>query len=118
MYKKSLIEKDRDKGADRHHDEHIAQITRIRQIPTPAYYRHIETGEEFYSISGALAWPAADSAGFAVIVGVKIGDDPPEPAFEALAEVESPSVEGLLKACCEIRGKWGGGEVLDVWLAE
>jgi len=118
MQNQSLIEKIRDKDLDTDHDDHIAQITGVRQVPTPVYYRHIETGEEFYDISGALAWPSADSAGFAVIVGVKKGDDSQEPAFEALAEVESPSVEGLLKASCAIRGKWGYPEVLDVWQAD
>ena len=118
MHKKSLIEKVHDKGSDTDHNNHIAQITGVRQVPVPAFYRHIETGQEFYAISGALAWPSADSAGFAVIVGVKKGDDPQEPAFEALAEVESPSVEGLLKACCENRAKWGGVEALDIWLAD
>jgi hypothetical protein len=118
MHKQSLIEKIRDKDLDTDHNDHIAQITGVRQVPVPAFYRHIETGQEFYAISGALAWPSADSAGFAVIVGVKKGDDPQEPAFEALAEVESPSVEGLLKASCAIRGKWGYPEVLDVWQAD
>jgi hypothetical protein len=118
MQNQSLIEKIRDKDLDTDHDDHIAQITGVRQVPTPVYYRHIETGEEFYGISGALCWPAADQPGFAVIVGVKKGDDPQEPAFEALAEVESPSVEGLLAACCAIRGKWGYPDVLDIWLAD
>jgi hypothetical protein len=118
MHKESLIEKVRDKDLDTDHDDHIARITGVRQVPTPVYYRHIETGEEFYDIFGALAWPAADSAGFAVIVGVKKGGNPQEPGLVALAEVESPSVEGLLNACCEIQGKWGGAEVLDIWLAD
>jgi hypothetical protein len=115
---KALIKKVREKGRDRDHDEHIAQVTGQRQVPVPAYYRHIETGEEFYDISGALAWPAADSPGFGVIVGVKKAGDPQEPALEALAEFESPSVEGLLRACTEIRNRWGFPEVLGVWLAD
>jgi hypothetical protein len=118
VQKESLIEKVRDKGRDRDPDDHIAQITGLRQVPAPVYYRNIETGDEFYDICGALAWPSADSAGFAVIVGVKKGDDPQEPALEAQAEVESPSVEGLLKACCAVRGKWGFPDVLGVWLAD
>jgi hypothetical protein len=116
--KESLIVKVRDKFRDRDHDDHIAQVTGLRRVPVPAHYRHIETGDEFYDISGALAWPAADSPGFGVIVGVKKAGDPQEPALETLAEFESPSVEGLLKACCEIRGRWGFPEVLGVWLAD
>jgi hypothetical protein len=115
---KTLIEKVRDKGRDRSHEDHIAQVTGLRQVPLPVYYRHIETGEEYFDISGALAWPAADNPGFGVVVGVKKGGDPQEPALEALAEFESASVEGLLRACCKIRGRWGFPEVLSVWLAD
>jgi hypothetical protein len=35
MHKESLIEKVRDKDLDTDHDDHIARITGVRQVPTP-----------------------------------------------------------------------------------
>ena len=113
---KSLIQKVRDKKLP--NEDHISEITGVTRVPKPDYYRNTETGEEFFDIVGALAWPAGDKPGFAVVVGVVKGGDPQEPALKTLDEIESPSVEGLLKECVELRTKWGFPGLLKVWLGD
>ena len=113
---KSLIQKIRDKKLA--NEDHISEITGVSWVPKPDYYRNTETGEEFFDIFGALSWPAGDRPGFAVVVGVVKGGDPQEPALKALDEIESPSVEGLLKECVDLRTKWGFPDLLKVWLGD
>jgi hypothetical protein len=64
--KKSVIQRVRNKQQPI--SDHIAEITRQRYVPKPYYYRHNKTGEEYFTIAGALAWPSVDRPGFAVIV--------------------------------------------------
>jgi hypothetical protein len=63
MNKKSIIKSVRNKRqAD---NQHIARMTGIKYIPKKIYYRNIETGEAYYDISGAIAFPAYPALGFA-----------------------------------------------------
>lgn len=113
---KSLIQKIRDKKPA--NADHISEVTGVSWVPKPEYYRHTETGEEFFDIAGALAWPAGDRQGFAVVVGVIKGGDPQEPALKVFDEIEAPSIEGLLRECRDLRPKWGFPDLLKVWLGD
>ena len=49
--KKSIIQRVRDKQQPI--SDHIAEITGQRYVTKPHYYRHKETGEEYFTIAGA-----------------------------------------------------------------
>ncbi len=113
---KSLIRKIRDKKPA--NVDHIAEITGARWTPKPDYYHNTETGEQFYDVAGAIAWPAGDRPGFAVVVGVVKGEDPQEPVLRVLDEIEAVSVEELLKEGANLRVKWGFPDLLRIWLGD
>jgi hypothetical protein len=92
-------------------------ITGTRWVPKPAFYRNIEIGEDYFDIAGAVAWPGDNLAGFAVIVAA-VKRDEKEPALKVLAEIEEKSIEDLVSACVEIRGRYGYPEVLDLWYGD
>jgi hypothetical protein len=97
--------------------DHIAMITGIRWVAKPPFYRNIETGEDYFDIAGAFAWPGDNLAGFAVIVAA-VKRDEKEPVLKVLAEIEEKSIEDLVSACVEIRGRYGYPELLDLWYGD
>ena len=86
--------------------DHIAMITGSRWVAKPPFYRNIETGEDYFDIAGAVAWPGENLAGFAVIVAA-VNMREKEPALMVLAEIEEKSIEDLISACVEIRERYG-----------
>ena len=110
MNTKSVIKPVRDKRqAD---NQHIARITGIKYTPKKIYYRNIETGEAYYDISGAIAFPAYPAPGFAVIVAAVKNTSDMEPRFKVLDEIEDDSFEGLLQSCIQRRQRWGYPDLL------
>jgi len=112
---KSIIKKIRGKKPP--NVDHIAMITGSRWVPKPAFYRNIETGEDYFDIAGAVAWPGKDVAGFAVIVAT-VKTDEKEPSLKVLTEIEEKSIEDLVSACVEIREKYGYPELLSLWYGD
>lgn len=107
---------------DRHQapvDARIAALEGRRYVRRPTYFRHLQTGQEFYAIAGAIAFPFGKTPGFAVIVGVL-----KEPAYEqaprllVLAEVEEPDLLALLASCEQVRHRWGYPNQLDLFLGD
>jgi hypothetical protein len=98
-------------------DDHIAMITGIRCVPKPTFYRNRKTVEDYYDIAGAVAWPGKDVAGFAVIVAaVKTGGK--KLTLKVLAEIEGKSIEDLVSACIDIRGRYKYPELLSLWYGD
>jgi hypothetical protein len=97
--------------------DHIAMITGSRWVSKPAFYRNIKTGEDYFDIAGAVAWPGNEVAGFAVIVAV-VKTDEKEPCLKVLTEIEEKSIEDLVSACIEIRGRYGYPELLSLWYGD
>jgi hypothetical protein len=97
--------------------DHIAMITGSRWVAKPPFYRNIETGEDYFDIAGAVAWPGENLAGFAVIVAA-VNMREKEPALMVLAEIEEKSIEDLISACVEIRERYGYPELLDMWYGD
>jgi hypothetical protein len=97
--------------------DHIAKIKGTRWVAKPPFYRNIEIGEDYFDIAGAVAWPGDNLAGFAVIVAAAKTDEK-EPTLKVLAEIEEKSIEDLISACVEIRGRYGYPELLDVWYGD
>mgnify|MGYP001819833757 FL=1 len=115
--KKSVICRVRDR--EQPISDHIAEITKQRYVPKPYYYRHRKTGEEYYTIGGALAWPSVGLPGFAVIVAV-LKDDPKKPTFKVLEEIEGSELKALVNTCIQARYKWGypNQYLLDLWFGD
>jgi hypothetical protein len=110
MNTRSIIKSVRDKRqAD---NQHIARITGIQYIPKKIYYRNIETGEAYYDLCGAIAFPAYQAPGFAVIVAVEKNASDDGPRFKVLDEIEDDNLEGLLQSCIQRRQRWGYPDLL------
>jgi hypothetical protein len=105
MQERSIVEVVRDK----HHDfnEHIAAVNGERYAPKPNYYHNRETGEDYWSLAGAVAFPALRTPGFVVIVAVIRDGDSEEPVFKVLDEIEESSIDALLKSCARLRYRYG-----------
>jgi len=97
-------------------DERIALIEDKPFIPNPLYYRNRKTDEEYSHIAGGIGWPG-EKPGFVVVVAVEKQQD----AFHVLEEAESPTVNGLLSECLELRKKYGhgqGSDLFNFWYGE
>jgi len=87
-------------GAQRDH-------AHIRSLPEPErkasyFYRHKETGQEFLFVAGAFALPYVQP-GFAVVAGLgRQVDEENEKRICVLEELESLSLEELLKGCLKL----------------
>lgn len=86
-------------------------------MPKPVYYRNTETDEDYFAISGALAWPTYDRPGFAVIVAA-LKDDPKDPTFRVIQEIEGYDIPSLLTSCIQARYKWGYPYLLNFWYGD
>ena len=87
---------------------HINQILGKSRTDPECWYQHVKTKQEFWSINGALGWPAQDGScdGYAVIIGVTKS----KPLnFHALAETIAPTPEELIDACVALRKDYGFG---------
>lgn len=113
--KKSVIQRVRDKQQPI--SNHIAEITGQQYVTKPYYYRHEETGEEYYTITGAMGWSSDDRPGFAVIVAA-LKSVPKEPTFKVLQETESNDMAALVTACIQTRNTWGYPYLLDLWYGD
>ena len=114
-HEKSVIKIIRDKKSSTY--DHIAVITGKRYAPRPVYYRNTETNEDYFAISGALEWPTYDRPGFAVIVAA-LKDDPKDPTFRVIQEIESVDIQALATACLQARYKWGYPYLLNFWYGD
>ena len=89
-------------------DQHIAKITGRRYVPKPRYYKNTETGEDYYALAGALAFPVGRTPGFAVIVSaLKDGENHMAPTLKVVDEFEDLDLEELLDVCEKRRYRWG-----------
>jgi len=114
-HEKSVIKKIRDKKSNI--SNHVALITGKPYVPKPVYYRNTETDEDYFAISGALAWPTYDRPGFAVIVAA-LKDDPKDPTFRVIQEIEGYDIPSLLTSCIQARYKWGYPYLLNFWYGD
>ena len=114
-HEKSVIKIIRDKKSNT--SDHIAMITGRRYVPKPVYYRNTETEEDYFAISGALSWPTYDCLGFAVIVAA-LKDDPKDPTFRVIQEIEDDDISALATACIQTRYKWGYPYLLNFWYGD
>jgi hypothetical protein len=95
-------------------DQHIAKITGRRYVPKPRYYKNTETGEDYYALAGALAFPVGCTPGFAVIVAaLKDGENLMAPTLKVVDEFEDLDLEELLDVCEKRRYRWGYPNQLD-----
>ena len=88
-------------------NEHLRSLNiGYNAMQAPPLYRHIETGQEFVHLAGAIAWPGKGTPGFVIIVGVSKASGN-APLFTCLDEIEDYSTNGLLKACLLLRVRYG-----------
>jgi hypothetical protein len=103
-------------------DARIAFIEGRRYVKRPTFYRHTETGQEFFAIVGSIAFPQARMPGFGVIVGVlKEPDHEKAPrllVLEEVEEIEEPDLSALLASCEQLRHKWAYPHQLDLWIGD
>jgi len=96
-----------------------AHVTKTKVVEPPYWFRDTNTDKAYHGIAGGLGWPqrlsekANSRPGYAVVVGIRKieGQDPEEARIDVLEELEEESgSEGLLiKACVEMRQRWGYG---------
>lgn len=117
MSSKSIIEVIRDKNRDL--NQHIARVTGRRYMRKPNYYHNRKTGEDYYAIVGALAFPAGRVPGFGVIVAVLKDDENMEaPVFKVVDEIAKDDLEALLVDFENRRLPWGYPAVLDIIIGD
>lgn len=100
-------------------DDHIAGITGQKTKTKATYYRNIETGAEYYHITGAIAWPGKTLPGCVLIMAVK--KDSLRPSFQLLDEKEDYSINGLLRQCLDLRQRYGyglNGDLFRFWYGD
>lgn len=117
MKPQSIIKSIRDK----HHrqDARISAIEGRRYVRKPTYFKNKETGDEYYTIVGAIAFPVGKFPGFAVLVGVlKESENEKAPRLQVLAEIEEKDLVALLSACEQARWKWGYPHQLDLFIGD
>jgi len=86
--------------------------------PNPIYFRH-ENGKEYSSLVGGIGWPVLGKQPGCVLIIGATRDEPP--SFEVLDESFSENPRDLLKACIELRDKYGFREyskVFNNWIGE
>ena len=100
-------------------DQHIARITGRRYVPKPTYYKNTQTGEEYYALAGALAFPVGRTPGFAVIVAaIKDGENQMAPTLKVVDELEDLDLEELLCASEKRRYRWGYPDQLEFFYGD
>lgn len=112
----TIIEIIKDRSIIAGADDHINDITGETYTRKPTYYRNIRNGMEYYHIAGGIGWPG-QKPGFIVIVAV-IKSAKDNPSFHVLEELEEKSVNSLLKACLQLREKYGfgkGSDLFNLW---
>ena len=97
----------------------FAYITKSRLVEPPYWFRDTETGREYHGIYGCIGWPQSlsekgnERAGYAAVVGVRkiAGQDAAEARMDMLEEIEerSGAEDLLIRACIEMRKRWGFG---------
>lgn len=107
----------------------FARITGQEAVAAPYWFENTQNGERYYGVYGSIGWPGKMqghifmTAGYAAIVGVlkRDGEDPEKAPFKILEEIENKTVDGLIRQCFKIRGKWGFGlhpDLLPFWFGD
>lgn len=97
----------------------FAHVTKSPVIEPPYWFRDTKTEKEYHGIYGAIGWPQRlsehgdERPGYGVVVGVRKikAQEAAEARFDILDEIEEQagSEELLIKACVEMRARWGYG---------
>jgi hypothetical protein len=88
-------------------------------IPNPIYYQHTETGKEYSHLTGGITWPVLGAQkGCVLIVGATREDTP---RFEVMDTFFSDTPRELLRACVQLREKYGFKncrKLFNLWIGE
>ena len=74
---------------------------------SPTIYRHIETGEEYVNLAGAIAWPGKELPGFILVIGVRVDPASENILYNCIDEAEDHCIENLLVKCITLRNRYG-----------
>ncbi len=89
-------------------NEHLDRLDIGDTIQSSPYrYRHIETGEEFVHLAGAIAWPGKEMPGYVLVVGVQCRGEVDTPFLVCLEEEESRDIGELLTHAVRLRERHG-----------